>query len=846
MDLDELDFEQDDAERDVDPIEIFRTLTLRGRINDLWGPQVEALTEWHSKREHNDVSIEMATGGGKTAVGLLVAQSLLNEGDGKVLYVCPNNLLVEQTAMQADELGVHYATRMSRNWKDEHKFLNNESFCLTNYHSVFNPRSHFERYSDSICGVVFDDAHAAEDILRQQHTITLSRGTEGYSELSNIFSEAIAGTDLSSQYDDVTRHGRPGLPMIIPGFIVHQAANELTESLRKHCLNCNDINTEWPYLALRDHINLCCFFINCNRIEVSPPVIPAFDNYCFNQPLKRVYLSATALNKASSQRTFSITPDATVRPQGKLGTAQRLFVFPMGETDNDQRAYATDLLTNHKTIAMLPSYSKQSDHYGDWPPLAGRGAAHSISEFKDSKRAIKASLIARYDGVDLPGDSCRSLLIDGLPRPSGLHNAFLESSLNVCSIRSRREAARIIQACGRIFRSNTDHGSITCVGRDIQIWLQDANNRRLLPPLMKSQIEFSFELSRNVESGKANYRDLIEFVCSGGHEKWDALYARRVDQHATMAPPDIDDWYTETVKHECLAFRKMWQGNRSGALRSQGRAIQVAKQNDERYSAWLQHQMANYLLIDGQSEEALSNYGWAANVKCELGRPDINLQQLIVCEDGNQTLDQTRRIQNIIETESRTAIQEAIESAMSSLTDSSTANQFETSVEQLGHYLGLESTRPERDDRHASTLDNLWISDGIAFALESKNQKSPGSSYSTKDVGQLIQHGQWLSTNFIEPQTLLSFVGPMLDPSPQSQPTDNLSVITFGSLLTCSNRLIELYLSIDTSITPTAIQGRLKAAGLDAKSLLNGLQPTRLLDLRYSRDDCDASWAGAV
>jgi len=80
----------------VDPLEIFNNLTLRGSIENIWGPQKDALQDWHKNRELNDNIIKMNTGGGKTLVGLLIAQSLVNESK-HVLYVCPNNQLVEQT-----------------------------------------------------------------------------------------------------------------------------------------------------------------------------------------------------------------------------------------------------------------------------------------------------------------------------------------------------------------------------------------------------------------------------------------------------------------------------------------------------------------------------------------------------------------------------------------------------------------------------------------------------------------------------------------------------------------------------------------------------------------------------
>lgn len=105
----------------VNPKEIFKSLTLRGTIQNIWEPQAEALGTWFDKhREDSDVVIQMSTGGGKTLVGLLIAQSIVNETKGKVVYVCPTNQLVEQVASKAAECGITVATYMRGQWTNQH------------------------------------------------------------------------------------------------------------------------------------------------------------------------------------------------------------------------------------------------------------------------------------------------------------------------------------------------------------------------------------------------------------------------------------------------------------------------------------------------------------------------------------------------------------------------------------------------------------------------------------------------------------------------------------------------------------------------------------------------------
>jgi len=94
----------------TDPIKIFATLpSLPGTFNDLWRGQDKALADWHTDRDKRDVLVSLNTGAGQTIVGLLIAQSLVNEGLENVLYACSTIDLVRQnlSGSEADRDGAH-------------------------------------------------------------------------------------------------------------------------------------------------------------------------------------------------------------------------------------------------------------------------------------------------------------------------------------------------------------------------------------------------------------------------------------------------------------------------------------------------------------------------------------------------------------------------------------------------------------------------------------------------------------------------------------------------------------------------------------------------------------------
>ena len=91
----------------LEPRDIFMSLPSRDRKykypRDV---QSEVWKKWFDCRNQKNSIIKMNTGSGKTVVGLIILKSCLNEGKGPVVYVVPDNYLVQQVCMEASKLGI--------------------------------------------------------------------------------------------------------------------------------------------------------------------------------------------------------------------------------------------------------------------------------------------------------------------------------------------------------------------------------------------------------------------------------------------------------------------------------------------------------------------------------------------------------------------------------------------------------------------------------------------------------------------------------------------------------------------------------------------------------------------
>src|SRR4029079_7480077 len=171
----------------ADPREIFkRRPSGEGAANDLWRGQAEALGKWFEGAS-NETLVLLSTGAGKTIIGLLIAQSYVNQGIRNVVYACNTIDLVLQTAREAKKLGLAVTCRYGQKF-DNDLFEQGKSFCITTYAALLNPLTTF-RNQKRPRAIIFDDAHVANGAIRERFTLQVSTHENAgiYAALIEVF-----------------------------------------------------------------------------------------------------------------------------------------------------------------------------------------------------------------------------------------------------------------------------------------------------------------------------------------------------------------------------------------------------------------------------------------------------------------------------------------------------------------------------------------------------------------------------------------------------------------------------------------------------------------------------------
>jgi hypothetical protein len=126
----------------VPPREIFHSLPKPAGINDLYASQAEVLDIWHGRRHDRDIVVKLHTGGGKTLVALLMAQSIMNETGLPVLYLAPTNQLVDQVLAKSREYGIA-AVPYVKKQPFPTEFEEGKAVLVGAYETLFSGRSRF-------------------------------------------------------------------------------------------------------------------------------------------------------------------------------------------------------------------------------------------------------------------------------------------------------------------------------------------------------------------------------------------------------------------------------------------------------------------------------------------------------------------------------------------------------------------------------------------------------------------------------------------------------------------------------------------------------------------------------
>lgn len=732
------------SQRPVDPTEVFRRLPRSAGIGDLYASQADVLKEWHARRDERDTVIKLHTGGGKTLVALLIAQSALNERRKPVVYLAPNNQLVDQVLSHANEYDIP-AFKYEKNQPIPHAVCSADAVYVCNYHAMFNGLSRFGVRNSGkdvfeADTVIVDDAHTGFSILRDQFTIAVRRqdAQEDYQHLSAIFRADFQGSGRSGVFDDIVSNvDRNGI-LEVPAWAWKVRSSQIHEYIRERQ---ETYKYQWPFL--RDEFDNCHVLLSSKAFVITA-MLPFVDMVpTFSECKRRVFMSATLSNDSAIVRSFDADPravSAPIRAKSLAGVSERMILVPAltraAVSEESARSVVTKVAESGRNVVVLvPSEESARSWESEAEYVSGDQVADAVRDLR-SGGAKKPYVIAnRYDGIDLPHAACRLVVLAGLPRAANEYDLYRASLLTAGHAIHDAIGQKIEQGMGRGARGPADWCVVLLLGDDVAAWISRKDNRALLTASTRAQVEMGLQISRDID-GEEDIVATIE-KCLSRDKDWLSYHAETL---ASLTADDVHDEYAVGfASTERKVLREMRMKHYERVVERTEKFCGTHSDDDPSGRSWLLQLAARAAEYSGDESCAKRLEREAYGLNRNMPRPRVHERftpQLVPS-------GQAERIVACVERhEPRRGFVAEFRRTVGFLSPESTSNQFEDALGRLGEYLGFASERPEHSGGQGP--DVLWLlEDGTGLVIEAKSRKKDRSPFNKADLGQLLTAVEW-------------------------------------------------------------------------------------------------------
>ncbi len=705
----------------TNPIEIYGRLDRASDKGPLRAVQTEILESWlENHADKRDTILKLHTGQGKTLVGLLILQSLLNANPGKrAIYICPNKHLVSQTVKQATQFGLKTCEIVADLPSD---FLDGKSILVTHAQKMFNGRTKFGLgpQSVSVDFLVMDDAHACVDVLRDSAVISISSSNDAYGKLRDLFEVGLAEQGVGT-FEKI-KHGDYASVLPVPYWDWLENEQEVAKILNQHS---GSDEIKFPLELLKDQLSHCQCFFSGTRAEISPYLPPIHVYGSFKHAKNRIFMSATVTNDAFLVKGLGLSSEVisqSLRLASERWSGEKMVIIPslIDETLDRQSLvpyFANLESANFGIVGLVPS-NKKAEYWASNGAVVATAESLSSNVESLSSRASHNTLaiVNRYDGIDLPDDTCRVLILDSKPHSQNLADQHAQNCRASSRITAVKTARSIEQGMGRAVRGEKDYCAIVCVDDQLVRVLVSGESRKYLSEQTRRQVEIGLEVAQlakeELMSGSGSdpnnvLKGLLKQLI-GRDNGWKAYYTEQMNK---IMPNEADNSVLELFEVEAGAEKKFQQGNVDGAI-GEIQGLLDRDVLDEYDIGWYLQEIARYRHATDSTESNKTQVA-AYNLNGFLLRPRFGTSPRKIA------LLSEARIDNIVNRVRRhpgyESLMSEISDILSSLRFGVRANRFENAFYELGLALGFESDRPEKTMKKGS--DNLWAMNESHYLL---------------------------------------------------------------------------------------------------------------------------------
>ncbi len=732
----------------TNPLEIYNSLDRRSETGPLRPSQERVLTEWFSSRkdEKNNI-IKLHTGEGKTLIGLLLLHSKINSGEGPCLYVCPNKYLAEQVRQEAQKFGIPICEITNQNDLPD-EFHNGSKILITHVQKVFNGRTIFGLANKSITvgSIVLDDSHACIDSIKDSLTIKVNKDSSLYNAAIRLFEDDVKEQGEGSFLEIESGDYNTMLP--IPYWSWYEKRDEITKEILQ---NIDENSVKFPWPVIKDQIANCQAFISGKTLEISPTLTPIDKFGTFSKAKNRILMSATTQDDSFFIKGLGFDVNSVVNPftnKELKWSGEKMILIPSLISEELERDTVISWLAKtspnrqYGIVSLVPGFSKRTQYESIGAQVATTNNIYeTVKHLKDGNYSQTVVFANRYDGIDLPDNSCRILIIDSKPYFDSLLDRYEEDCRSESDIMNIRIAQKVEQGLGRSVRGEKDYSIIVLVGGDLIKFAKSQLSSKYFSSQTRKQIEIGIQVASfaNEENkSKTPYQVLINLMTQAleRDEGWKEYYSEEMD--GIDVELERDDIY-ETLKNEYDAEKFFIIGEYEKACNVMQKLCDQFN-NDDLEQGWYLQQLARYKYRTSKVDSnQIQKSAFQKNLQLLKPKEGINYSKIEFVNENR-----VKRIKKwISKYENYGEMMISLDGILQNLSFGMPSEKFESALKDIGESIGFLSQRPDKEIKKGP--DNLWCGvENQYFLLECKNEvEDTRSEINKHEAGQMNSHAGW-------------------------------------------------------------------------------------------------------
>lgn len=798
---------------EIEPSQIFRGLNRNKKYAYPRDVQDQVWSDWFKKRDKKNLVLKMNTGSGKTVVGLTILQSCLNEEKGPALFLCPNIQLVNQVMNTANELGVS----VTDNPKSI-EFKSSEAICITTIQKLINGKSVFGVGNSKIDigSIVIDDAHACLDIVEEQFTLNIPRNSDCGKEIWSLL-EGDIKRQYENKYIDLNNLD-PHAQVLVPYWSWQDRASDIYKLLYEYK---EDECLLFKWELIKDHLKYCHCVCTHKNFEISPFQVPIDVISSIKNTSRVIFMTATLADDSILFSHFDVKEykrENVVQPKNCNDIGERLILIPKSIDTNVEdeqiRDFAIEQSKTENVVVIVPSFDKATFWEGDAHLMLSNDNINEGVEALKARHVGLTILVNRYDGVDLPDDACRLLIIDGVPTIDRWIDNIEDSYLPHAT--STRFIQKIEQGMGRGTRSNLDYCAIILMDDNLidRLYVKDAVQN--FSPATKQQYELSKKVIQQIKEQNATFKNAVH-LCLSRNEDW---------MNANKSVLSNIEYSEPSPKPRAVILREVFNSfvhkldTRNTICKLQN-IINETGSSDEK--GILQQYLASYINFTDQyqaqqiqlSAKTLNQSVLSPieGITYEKMYMPISNQAKRCCQHFNNYSDPNKLILEI-------------EAIIKDLAFGVKANLFEAALASIANFIGFISSRPDSEINKGPDV-LLNISPNNYLVIECKNEAT-AKVISKNYCGQLLSSTNWFTDEYKVEENSIFYISIMVHPSLtfdyHASPSKNFRIITKEKLDSFVTKVYSFIRSVVNNNyinqDVNSIQNQIKQHGLESENFV--------------------------